>query len=168
MPDGLLMLGPNRYKFLIWSLSFSLPDSWDIDNKLHLSSVDFGRETYIFYRNNVVDINSRNVSPKITIIFETLPGKVDIKTYSEETLAKWQGDFLLNIKIVDPGSLGLDLSRTLAYETQFMFEDTEYTQYIIHAIYQTMGVEIIMESKSEMFVDIESEFLYFLKNLSFE
>ncbi len=166
MSDGLIMLSPNHYKFLIWPLSFSLPDAWDINNKLHLSSVDFGRETYTFYRNDAVDIDTRNESPKITVIFETVPDKVDLKTYSEETLAKWQSDFLSDAKIIDSDGLGLDSNTTMAYITHFMFEDVEYTQYIIHAIHQTMAIEIIMNSKTEAFESIESEFVFFLSVLS--
>jgi len=168
MPDGLIMLSSNRYRFLVWPFSFSLPDAWDINNKIHLSSVDVGRETYTFYRDDImVDRDSINESPKITVRFATIPDGIDIKTYSEDALADWHSTEMSDAKIFDLEEIGVSLDTTMAYKTHFMFEDIEYTQYIIHAIYQTMGIEIIMDSKTEVFENIESEFLYFLKSLTF-
>lgn len=165
--NGLIMVSPNRYRFLIWPLSFSLPDSWDINDNTHLSSADVGRETYSFYRDDMLVIDSINTTPKINIRFATIPVEIDIKTYSEETLANWHGDYMLDLIVIDSDELGLNLNKTIVYKTHFKLEDIEYTQYIIHAIYQTMGIEIIMYSITDAFESIEPEFLYFLKSLSF-
>ena len=53
----------------------------------------------------------------------------------------------------------------MAYKSSSILEDVEYTLYIIHAVYQTTGVEIIMDSDAESFANFDSDFLFFLKNL---
>ncbi|MGB8980389.1 MAG: hypothetical protein WCC12_00785 [Anaerolineales bacterium] len=173
MADGILMLSPNHYKFLIWSVSFSLPKNWDINNKYYLSpvgtgsSLDAGRQAYIFYRNSIIDSDSKSEYPRIAILFETIPGEVDVKTYSEDTLAKGHGANIVIDQILDPRELGLSIDTALAYKSSYIFESVEYTQYVIHVVYETTGIEIIMDSQTEMFANFDSEFLYFLKELTF-
>jgi hypothetical protein len=174
LPDGLIMLNPNHYKFVTWSISFSLPGNWDIKNRLYMSpvgtgsSLQVGRELYIFYRNNRTGNDPKSEYPSIAILFETIPDQVDIKTYSENTLAKGHGANIVINQTINPKQLGLNLDSAIAYESSYIFEDIEYKQYIIHALYQTTGIEIIMNSDSESFASFDREFLFFLKNLSFE
>jgi len=168
MPDGLIMISPSHYKFLIWPVSFSLSDNWDINNKLHLSSIGTGREVYIFYRNDIVDTDSKNEYPRITLIFETVLGEVDIKTYSEDTLAKGHGADIVINQTINTKEFGLNLDSAVAYKGSYIFEGVEYTQYIVHVVYQTTGIEIIMDSETESFASFDPDFLFFLKNLSFE
>jgi len=174
MPDGLIMLGPNRYKFLAWAVSFSLPKNWDINNRLYMSpvgtgsSLQRGRELYIFYYNNRVENNQKDEYPRMAILFETIPSQTDIKTYSEETLARGHGTEIVINQTINPKELGINIDSAMAYKSSSTFEGVEYTQYIIHGVYQNTGIEIIMDSDTESFANFDSDFLFFLKNLSFE
>jgi hypothetical protein len=158
----------------MWDVSFSLPENWDVNNKLYMSPVGTGstlqpgRELYIFYRSNVSSTDSNKEYPRIGILFEAIPSDVDVKTYSEEVLARGHGADVVINETLDAKKLGLSVNTAIAYKTSFISESVEYTQYMIYVIYQTTGIEIIMDSQTETFSGFESEFLYFLKSLIFE
>jgi hypothetical protein len=132
------------------------------------SSLQAGRELYIFYLNNRFDNNPKSEYPRIAILFETVPSQTDVNTYSEDPMARGHGANIVITETIDPKKLGFDLDSALAYKTSSILEGVEYTQYMIYALYQTTGIEIIMDSESELFANFDSDFLYFLKNLSFE
>jgi len=155
----------NKITLKEWGLSFELPSSeWNNTPFRHESKP--GAEVISYWRNGVVDSNGREIVPVLGIVVVDVPENSDIVEYS----AIWRMNFPTN-QIDDVFTKDdelINLSYAIGYKMRYIDGYAiEHTIFLLHAINETSGFQISLDSTSKVFEQFESEFLKILKSIKF-
>jgi len=169
MPNKFSVTSDGLIKFDIWHLSFLLPQDWDV-NKYEFG-IDSGYkiESYYFYGSEYSIGNGQKDYPTLTFLFHPIANNVEMGTYLK-TLKNWTDDSAFKfIKTYSPKELGLNLDSAIAYKCQYQKNEMEnITCYVIRAVYGNINVEIHMLSDTNIFEQVDEQFLETIKSISVE
>lgn len=166
--QGVWTYNDGRLQFIRSRVSFVLPENWDVVNMT--SEFDHANkfETQIISRNSIVNNNGEKSTPTIIFIFESVPVGMDSLEYFTNKIAN---NNLCKIdEVFQKGNGILNLDAAIGYECSYISEGVQHTMYTIYFTsnfyYETTGVQITMDSSSDVFSQVDPEFVKFMQSLS--
>jgi len=149
-------------KIIEANLSLTLPnESWVLLKKQDVNNLT----VYFYKRESIPDSLGRTVIPTISVVIEGVSKDVDVITYSMMKRSKMQ----FNVDKVFTNQEGsLDLKTAIGYKGTYSDKFGEHLLYIVHAVNNEKGIQIIMDALSLISSKIEPEFKVALKSLKFD
>lgn len=118
---------------------------------------------YAFKRDPIQDSAGRSIIPNVAIVIENVDPKMDIVTYS---VNKRGNDAFHVDKMFFPGDGIIDLVNAVAYKGSYTDKyNMKHTVYVVHAINDNKGIQIIMDTTTDTFPSIDPEFRKILKSI---
>lgn len=143
-------------------ISIKLPnDSWELKNKVDQNGI----QVYFFKREPIIDSIGREVIPNISIIVEDVNNNLDVVTYS--ALKRSQVKFKVIEVFIHEDEL-IDFKNAVGYKGKYNDQFGEHTVYIVHAINNNKGLQIIFDVLTGLFDNLDSEFKITLKSIKKE
>lgn len=165
---GLWALDSKRFQFIRSRVSFILPESWDILTMISKFNQTNKLDTHTIYRNSTERNSGNNNIPTIKFIFEPVLVGMDSQEYFVNAIA--QNSLCKIDDVFQKGNGVLNLDAAIGYKCSYMDGNIQRTMYEIYFTsnfgYETTGVQIIMDSPSNAFSNVDSEFVEFMKSLS--
>jgi hypothetical protein len=140
-------------------ISFELPNTyWALTNKKEIND----KEVYYYKREPINDSLGRQIIPNISFVVEPIDKKIDVITFS--AIKRGQVSFDV-IKVLTNEDGFFKLKNAIGYKGTYTDKFGEHTVYVIHTINNKKGVQIIFDVLSELFKEMDTEFLYSMKTL---
>ena len=118
---------------------------------------------YIFKREPVKDPDNRQVIPNIAVITETIPEESDVVTYSIQKKLKTPFD-IDEVFTHDDG--WITYLNAIGYKGSYIDDNSlPHTIFMVYAIHATKGIQIILDTTTGTYDQIEKEFLIVLKSI---
>jgi hypothetical protein len=141
------------------SISLELPNnSWNLINKMDQN----GMQIYFYKRNPIIDKNGNSIIPNISIIVEDVNKDLDVVTYS--AFKRGQVNFEV-IEMFIHEDEKIDFENAVGYKGKYNDQFGEHTVYIVHAINNQKGVQIIFDVLTDLFSELDPEFKKTLKSI---
>ena len=127
-----------------------------------------GRLIYTSKPNPIFDKAGQNITPNISFILEQIPDALDLKTFSMELqreLSKDQPDGLHNLRVLKTYRAGgrdavIRQKNMVGYQLNYLDKDSvAHTVYVVYIVHNSVGVQAIFDSTTEVFKQCGSEFL---------
>lgn len=166
--QGVWAYDDGRLQFIRSRVSFVLSESWDVINM----ASDFDQTnqvaTHVIPRDPVINTDEKRTVPTIKFIFEPVPVGMDSLEYFTNKIAN---NNLCKIdEVFQKGNGILNLDAAIGYKCSYINEGVQHTMYTIYFTsnfyYETTGVQITMDSPSDVISQVESEFVKFMQSLS--
>jgi hypothetical protein len=143
-------------------LSLKLPnEKWELKDKVDQN----GMQVYFFKREPVKDSLGRDVIPTISVIVEDVNKNLDAVTYS--VMKRGQVNFkVMEVFIHEDGLI--DFKNAIGYKGKYTDKYGDHTLYVIHAINNNKGLQIIFDVLTVLFEDLDPEFKITLKSIKKE
>ena len=116
---------------------------------------------YVFKRDPVLDSSNRNVIPNAAVIIEKIDPKTDVVTYS---VNKRANGFFDVIQMFTHEDGTINYLNAVGYKGTYT-DALSHTVYVVHAIHEDKGIQIILDTTTETFPAIDNEFLQVLKSI---
>ena len=123
-----------------------------------------GFTVYVFKRDPVLDSSNRNIIPNAAVVIEKISPKTDVVTFSVNKRANAAFSVTKMYTYED---------RTINYRNAVACKGAytddyalDHTVYVVHAIHDDKGVQIILDTTTETLPEIEAEFLQILKSIA--
>ena len=132
------------------------------NNSWHMASKETnnGVTVYFFKRDPITDSLKRIIIPNIDIIVEKVDEKADIVTWSITKRANMPLDV---DKMFLPGEGLINFKNAVGYKGKYT-DAIEHTVYVIHAINNKMGIQLIFDSTTSVFGEVDKEFQKVMKS----
>jgi hypothetical protein len=146
-----------------FNFTFELPTDWYL-SPIYQRKKLLGA-TYTYGRKGLVDSHGELIVPTVTIIPEKSPPRLDIVRYSAlcKSLRPLDAD-----EVFTRSSGRINLQEAIGYKARYVDElKVEHTMYVVHAVNNWVGIQIIMDVTSDLFPRVEGEFDQVLKSLRF-
>lgn len=141
------------------NLSLTLPnDKW----KFFKNQEANGLKVYFYNRVPVQDSTGRNAIPNISVVIEGLDKKLDAVTYS--IMKRSQAKFKVEKMFMQKDGI-IDLKNAVGYKGTYMDKFGEHTIYVIHAVNNDKGIQVIFDVLTTFFDKLDPEFKVTLKSL---
>ncbi len=141
-------------------ISINLPNS-----KWHLtdSEENNSRAVYIFKREAIIDNSNTQIIPNIAVIIEDVDENTDVIEYS--IVKRTKTPFDVSETFIH-GDGKLNYKNAVGYKGTYKDQRSIlHTIYVVHAINKNKGIQLILDTTSETFAEIDPEFLAVLKSL---
>ena len=134
-------------------LQFELPnDHWNfIERQTHESTI-----VYTYKRDFILDSAGRKIDPQITFLIEPVDSTLDVVSYSMYKRTKVSFDVVSMFSHED-GTMKFKYG--VGYEGKYIDRGLEHRIYIVHGIYNKMGITLIMDTTEEIADTVAPEFL---------
>lgn len=141
------------------------------------SDLRSGRGGFMYSRKAIVDNAGVSVSPKVAFIFEQvppIPDALDAATvsdyvilYSLNVRTRWTIPTTID-KVYSPGDNLFPWKKAIGYKAHYN-DNMEHTIFLVHGLVndngKTYGVQVIMDSTSSVFPEVETEFIAMLAQI---
>ena len=141
-------------------LKINLPNAeWFLADRIDKGNL----VVYQYKRSPIEDDEQRKIIPNIAVIVEEIDKKTDVMAYS--LMKRLKTPFEVDeVFIHDSGRI--DFKNAIAYRGHYTDgEGMEHTIYIVHAISNKKGIQVIMDTTSNILDQVDSEFLSALKSI---
>jgi len=140
-------------------IMIDLPNSsWHLAGK----QTNNGKTVYFFKRDPLTDSAQRVIIPNIGVIVEKVDGKMDVVTWSVLKRANMP---LEVDKMFIHGEGMISFLNAVGYKGKYVDDaKLEHTVYVIHAINNKMGIQLIFDSTTSVFDQVDKEFQKVLKS----
>ncbi|MDP4149349.1 MAG: hypothetical protein Q8938_08565 [Bacteroidota bacterium] len=116
---------------------------------------------YVFKRDEVRDSLNRSIIPNIGVIIENVADKMDVVTYS----AKKRGSASFDVTAMFIAGDGkINFVNAVGYKGTYT-DAFEHIVYVVHAINNKKGIQIILDTTTGTFDQIEPEFFEVLRSI---
>ena len=132
------------------------------NNSWHMTSKETnnGVTVYFFKRDPITDSLKRKIIPNIGIIVEKVDEKTDVVTWSVVKRANMP---LEVDKMFIHGDGLITFKNAVGYKGRYT-DGLEHTIYVIHAINNNMGIQLIFDSTTSVFDQVDKEFQEVMKS----
>jgi hypothetical protein len=152
-----------------WKFAYTLPSNkWNLvqsdeDNNLK-------RALFRYRREAITDSNGNKIMPNIAFVFEEVDKKIDVVNYSVAVRIR-TGAIFKNIKSMfvpgDDSNL-LKIDNALGYVIEYIdTNNVSHTVDIVHALNNGIGIQVIMDTTTDLYPTVKSEFDSTLKSLKY-
>lgn len=146
------------YVFKEAHIKLNIPNShWHLQPRQEKN----GMIIYVFKRDPVLDSSNRNVIPNAAVIIEKIDPKTDVVTYS---VNKRANGFFDVIQMFTHEDGTINYLNAVGYKGTYT-DALSHTVYVVHAIHEDKGIQIILDTTTETFPAIDNEFLQILKTI---
>ena len=133
-------------------------DSWSLADKRSGSMT-----AYIFKRQPIEDSSGRQIIPNIAVLIEDVDKKTDAITYSASKRIKTPFE-VSDVFTHEKGTLMF--KNAIGYKGKYVDQGgLEHTVYVVHAINEKKGLQIICDVTTNILDKVEPEFLAALKSI---
>ncbi|HVT84178.1 MAG TPA: hypothetical protein VHD35_03205 [Chitinophagaceae bacterium] len=148
------------YSFKEAGISIKLPNSkWYLAD----SEENNSRAVYIFKREAITDNSNTHVIPNIAVIIEDVDENTDVIEYS--IVKRTKTPFDVSETFIH-GDGKINYENAVGYKGSYTDQRSIlHTIYVVHAINKNKGIQLILDTTSETFAEIDREFLAVLKSL---
>lgn len=137
-----------------------LPNNqWLLDQKIDRN----GFTAYIFNRTVIIDSLGKNISPSISIVIESIDKNIDLVNFS--VIKRTKRPFEVE-KVFNYETGLINYKNAVGYQGNYFDGDDKHTIYVVHAIKNGKGIQIICDATTSVFSQINDEFLLTLKSIS--
>jgi hypothetical protein len=141
-------------------ISIKLPNNqWLLDEKIEKT----GLVVYIFNRIAIIDSLGKNISPSISIVIESIDKNMDLVNFS--ILKRTKRPFEVE-KVFNYETGLMNFKNAICYQGNYFDDESKHTIYVVHAIKNGKGIQIIFDATTSIFSKINDEFLVTLKSFS--
>lgn len=144
---------------------FDEPDSkvWKVAEEQYDS--DRKRGLIMFNRSPIKNPQGVLVAPVIAVVYEAISNDMDLVRYSVQvrTRVPFEVD-----KMFLPKDGGFTYANSLGYEGHLDQEGVKHTLLIAHMVYKNVGVQIVGDSTTDIFPQVESDMRQFMKSIQFK
>ncbi len=140
-------------------LTINLPnDKWTLNNKAD----ENGMQAYIYKREPIIDSLNRSIIPNIAVVVEDIDPNLDVVTYS--ALKRNQTPFdITKVFIHDDGYISF--KNAIGYKGLYSDDIGDHIVYMVYLINNKKGVQVIFDSLSCLYKEVDPEFLLTLKSI---
>lgn len=122
-----------------------------------------GMMVYLFKREAVMDGQHRKVIPNIGVIIEDVSPGEDIVNY---TIRKREGNRFEVAEVFTHREGKINFINAIGYKCTYKDKASiDHTVFVVHAINNKKGIQIILDTTTSTFPALEDEFLAILKSL---
>lgn len=153
-----LHAGDSVYLFKEANIKLTIPNShWHLQPRQEQN----GFIIYVFKRDPIVDSSNRDIIPNVGVVIEKINQKTDIITYS---VNKRANGFFSVIQMFAHEDGIIDYINAVGYKGTYT-DSLDHTVYVVHAINEDKGLQIILDTTTDTFSTIDTEFLQILKSI---
>ena len=116
---------------------------------------------YVFKRDPVFDSLNRKIIPNAAVVIEKIDPKMDVVAYSVNKRAS--GAFSVT-QVFNHEDGIIRYVNAIGYKGTYT-DQMDHIVYVVHAINEGEGMQIILDTTSETFPALEAEFLQILKSI---
>ena len=140
-------------------LKFELPNKhWSfIERQTHENTI-----VYTYKRDYVVDSEGRKIDPQISFLIEPVDSAMDVVNYSIYKRAKVPFEVVSMFSHEDGTT---KFMYGIGYQGKYEDRGLEHRIYLVHGIYNSMGITLIMDTTEEVADTVAPEFLKTLGTL---
>jgi hypothetical protein len=148
------------YIFKEAHIMLNIPNShWHLQPKQDKN----GFVIYVFKRDPILDSADRNIIPNAAVVIEKIDSNTDIVTYS---VNKRSRGFFSVTDMFNHEDGTINYINAVGYKGTYIDgASLSHTVYVVHAINQDRGLQIILDTTTETFPTIDAEFLQILKSV---
>ena len=148
------------YIFKEGHLMLNIPNShWHLQPKQDRN----GFVIYVFKRDPILDSADRNIIPNAAVVIEKIDSNTDLVTYS---VNKRSRGFFSVTDMFNHEDGTINYINAVGYKGTYIDgASLSHTVYVVHAINQDRGLQIILDTTTETFPTIDAEFLQILKSV---
>ena len=134
-------------------LQFELPnDHWKfVERQTHENTT-----VYTYKRDFILDSAGRKIDPQISFLIEPVDSTLDVVSYSFYKRTKVQFDVVSMFSHED-GTMKFKYG--VGYQGKYIDRGLEHRIYLVHGIYNNMGITLIMDTTEEIADIVAPEFL---------
>ncbi len=133
-------------------------DNWQLISKDDKNNL----QVYYYKRNPILDSANRKVIANISVVVEDVPSDTDVVSFS--VVKRGSAPFeVLDMFNYENGPL--QIKNAIGWKGRYRDKVGEHTVYVIHAINNQKGLQIICDVTSELFEMIDAEFKATLKSI---
>jgi len=138
-------------------LQFELPnDHWNFTERQTYESTI----VYTYKRDFILDSAGRKIDPQISFVIEPVDSTLDIVSYSMYKRTNVPFDVVSMFSHED-GTMKFEYG--VGYQGKYFDRGLEHRIYLVHGIYNKMGITLIMDTTEEIAEIVAPEFLKCLK-----
>lgn len=141
---------------------FEIPDTskWTcVQNELVNK---YNKYVLMFKSNPIQDSSGYKIQPVISFIVETVQDSTNIISYSIQKRMQINFKVLKVLKVEDGY---FDFPNSIGYEGEYSNEEIKHKVFIVHMIYNNIGVQIICDSTESVINVVEMEMKKFIKSV---
>jgi hypothetical protein len=155
---GALRASDSVYVFTEAHLQATVPGShWHLQPKQQKN----GMVIYVFKRDPISDSSGRSIIPNFAVVIETIEPNTDVVTYSVNKRANNAFD-VTSMFTHEEGKI--KLINAVGYKGTYT-DALPHTVYVIHAINRDKGFQVILDTTTDTFGTMDTEFLAILHSL---
>ncbi len=134
-------------------LQFELPnDHWKfIERQTHENTI-----VYTYKRDFIIDSEGREINPQISFLIEPVDSALDVVNYSIYKRSQVPFDVVSMFSHED-GTMKFKYG--VGYQGKYTDRGLEHRIYVVHGIYNMMGITLIMDTTEEIAGTVGPEFL---------
>jgi len=168
MPNKFSVFDNQRIVFDNWHMSLLLPKGWDINKYEFGMDNGFKIESYYFYGPEYPNGIGGKSYPSLSVRFHPVETTEEKSVYLEH-ISNWDkyAEFTID-QLYSPKEIGLNLDSANGYKCRFKDGRFNRLCYVVRAVNENVGAEIMMESNSYIFQKVEAQFLELIKSISFK
>ncbi len=137
-------------------LIFKLPNKhWKFKERQEQGT----KVVYTYKRDFILDSAGRQIDPQISFILEPVDSSMDVISYSFQKRSQVPFDVVSMFSHED-GTM--KFKNGIGYRGKYNDRGLEHRIYIVHGIYKSMGIMLIMDTTEEIAETVAPEFLKFL------
>jgi hypothetical protein len=167
LPDTVQIEG-NRIIFTEWGFSVELPaNEWQYDPSYYRDDPDF-EGFMLFRRPGFTNDAGEEYHPGLGILFYTIPEGTELVNFSVELRIRSNENFpSIEDMFGYAGSEPILNIPALGYYGH-LDEEKQYSVYVIHAVNDTVGVQVALEIVDSVLTQARPEFYQIMESLAFE
>ena len=134
-------------------LEFELPNEhWNFT----VRQVHGNKIVYTYKRDFILDSSNRKIDPQISFIIEPVDSTIDIIQYS--IFQRSKVPFKV-VKVFNHEDGTMKFKYGIGYQGKYEDRGLEHRIYVVHGIYNSMGITLIMDTTEEIADIVAPEFL---------
>ena len=150
------------YLFKEAHLMLNIPNShWHLQPKQDKN----GFIIYVFKRDPIPDSSGRSIIPNFAVVIETIDPKTDVVTYSVNKRAN--NAFHVTDMMFTHKEGPIKIVNAVGYRGTYT-DAFPHTVYVVHGINEKKGFQIILDTTTETFGAMDTEFLGILQSIGLE
>jgi len=111
---------------------------------------------YTYRRDFIIDSSGRKIDPQISFVIEPVDSSLSVIEYSINQRTKMPFDVVSMFNYED-GTMKFQYG--VGYQGKYFDRGLEHRIYVVHGIYNTMGITLIMDTTEELAEIVAPEFL---------